>query len=103
MIETPNGDRYVVLPNGMLAAMGNRQLERSTGLINRNGRPCKILGKIALYPYLNPGDEDFQRDWDVVQGIERIMVPLPKGCTCGHAAIMAVLTCPVHDVRFGFR
>jgi hypothetical protein len=103
MIETPDGDRYVVLPNGKLAYLGNKQLERSTGLIERTGAPCKIMGKVALFPYLEPGEEDFQPDWDAVQGIERMMLRLPEGCTCGHAAIVAVLTCPVHDVRFSFR
>jgi hypothetical protein len=103
MIETPNGDRYVVLPNGLLAYLGNKQLERSTGLVARTGTRVKILGKVALFPYEAPGKEDFQDDWDTLRGVERMALPLPVGCSCGHAAIHAVLTCPVHDVRFGFR
>lgn len=104
MFETlEDGSRYVVLPNGKLAYLGNKQLTRSIGLIEPSGLPVKIIGKVALFPYLEPGEEDFEPDWDRLKGRERMMLPLPVGCTCGHAAIAAVLTCPTHDVRFGFR
>jgi len=103
MFETLDGERYVVLPNGKLAYLGNKQLTRSTRLVEPSGVNVKIIGKVAIFPYLKPGEEDFEPYWDALRGRERMMLPLPVGCSCGHAAIAAVLTCPVHDVRFSFR
>ena len=101
VFETLDGSRFVVLPNGRLAYLGNKILVHSEGLRERTGAECKILGTLPLYPYKD--ENDFQEDWDAVQGIERMPISLPKGCTCGRTAIMSVLTCPIHDVRFSFR
>lgn len=101
VIEHEDGSRYVVLPNGMLAYLGNRVLDRSSGLIERTGAPCKILGRIGLLPYVPKGEEEFddiQEDWDMLRGRERFPIPLPKGCVCGHDALSAVLSCRVHRV-----
>ncbi len=102
VIEHDDGSRYVVLPNGTLAYLGNRVLARSTDLQERSGRPCRILGRMALLPYVQAGEEEIdgiERDWDRLRRRERIPIPLPKGCTCGHDALVAVSTCEVHDVK----
>jgi hypothetical protein len=101
VIETENGNRYVVLPNGLLAYLGNRVLRRSTGLIERTGASCTILGRVGLMPYVREEEEeadDIRRDWDTLRGLTRIPIPLPDGCVCGHDALTAVLSCQVHRV-----
>jgi hypothetical protein len=101
VIEHGDGARYVVLPNGNLAYLGHRVLARSTALLERSGRPCRILGRMALFPYVPESEaeiDSIERDWDRLRGRERIPVPLPKGCTCGHDALVAVLSCDVHRV-----
>lgn len=99
VIETPNGNRYTVLPNGKLAYLGNRVLERSQGLLEPDASPCKVIGKARIPAYLTEGDE-IGEDWDTLKGVERIPVPLPRGCTCGYEAVLAVLGCPVHEIKF---
>lgn len=102
VLEHDNGDRYIVLPNGKLAYLGNRQIHRSTGLVERTGKPCKVLGRMALLPYVSESESEFddiQSDWDTLRGIERFPAPLPKGCTCGHDALTAVLNCRIHEVK----
>lgn len=101
VIEHEDGNRYVVLSNGELAYLGNRVLSRSRGLSERSGRPCRILGRMALLPYVPEGEaeiDDIKADWDLLRGRERLPVPLPEGCTCGHEALTAVLLCEVHKV-----
>lgn len=52
IIETPNGNRYLVLPGGLQAYIGNRDLERSEGLIEtRSDGPCELLTSIPLPAY----------------------------------------------------
>jgi hypothetical protein len=102
VIEHEDGSRYVVLPGGLLAYLGNRQLKRSTGLLERSDKRCRILGRMALLPYVPEGEsemDDIETDWDMLRARERIPVSLPKGCTCGHDALTAVLTCEIHEVR----
>ncbi len=54
IIETPNGNRYLILPNRKQAYIGNRELHRSEGLLEpREDGPCKLLGTVLL-----PGYED---------------------------------------------
>lgn len=102
-IQRPNGDRYIVLPNHMLAYIGNKTLSRSNGLFPKTTLPCTILGKGALLPYLTPGDEGFEDDWDALRGLDRLPLPLPTGCSCTHAGLIAVLNCPIHLASFTFR
>lgn len=99
VLQYKNGDRYVVLPNHKLAYLGNAVLDQSVGLKDRTGDSCTILGRMGLLPYRAKDDEDFESDWDLLRGRERIPVPLPRGCTCGHEALTAVLTCLVHEVK----
>jgi hypothetical protein len=102
VIEHEDGSRYVVLPEGKLSYLGNRVLSRSTGLQAQESRPCRVLGRMALLPYVPEAEQemdDIETDWDLLRGRERIPLPLPKGCTCGHAALKAVLSCEVHQVK----
>lgn len=52
IIETPNGNRYLVLPDGRQAYIGNRELARSEGLsTSRPDGPCELLTSIPLPSY----------------------------------------------------
>jgi hypothetical protein len=97
IIETPNGNRYLVLPNDQLAYIGNRILTKSTGLIAKTGAVCRRLGRMTL-PQYRKDDETLEDYWSDVQGIKRIPVQLPNGCTCTDTALMDVVRCPVHRV-----
>jgi hypothetical protein len=102
VLEHENGNRYVVLPDGRLAYLGNRILNRSAGLLVREGKPCRVLGRMALLPYVAEDAaemDEIRAGWDLLRGQERIHAPLPAGCTCGHDVLAAVLLCEVHQVR----
>lgn len=102
VIEHEDGSRYVVLANGSLAYLGNRVMSRSTDLLGRSGRPCRILGRMSLLPHVLEHEvemDDIETDWDRLRRRERIPFPLPKGCTCGHDALSAVVTCEYHEIR----
>jgi hypothetical protein len=52
IIETPNGNRYLVLPEGKQAYIGNRNLGRSEGLVEvRPEGRCRLLTSIGLPKY----------------------------------------------------
>lgn len=52
IFETDNGNRYVVLPNGMQAYLGNKVLQRSQGLTRaRPEASCRVLGHVNLPAY----------------------------------------------------
>lgn len=96
LYETPNGNRYLVLPNNQLAYLGNKYFARSQGLIDKSGAECRVLSRIRLPPYKDA--ESLQDDWDDVQGIERFPPPLPQGCTCDPHQLSAIIECPIHRV-----
>ena len=53
IIETPNGNRYLVLPKGRQAYIGNRKLHLSEGLVEvRPEGPCRLLTSIGLPKYV---------------------------------------------------
>lgn len=100
LYETPNGNRYLVLPNDRIAYLGNRVQGRSTGLPQKTGAECKMLGRVKLPVYVETvtEEEETLECWDDIQGIERFPAPLPAGCTCDPNHLMAVIECPVHRV-----
>ncbi len=100
MYETPNGNRYLVLSNDQLAYLGNRVHSRSTGLAQKTGSECKMLGRVKLPAYAETVSEEEEtlECWDEIQGIERIPAPLPAGCTCNPNQLAAIIECPVHRV-----
>lgn len=97
LYETPNGNRYLVLPNNQVAYLGNKVHSRSQGLIDKTGLECKVLGRVQLPPYKDT-DEGLEDYWDDIRGVERFPALLPNGCTCNPQQLMAVIECPIHRV-----
>lgn len=99
LFENAKGDRYLALPNGMLAFLGNKD-SRIEGLVTKRNDFVRILRRVQLPQYKDPtAPRTFQDDWDDLRGVKHFRAPLPHGCTCTHDALEVILKCSVHKVR----
>lgn len=99
VIEHGDGNRFLALPNGTLAFIGNKD-SRLDGLITKRSTYCKILRRIQLPEYRLPNAPvNMEDDWDAIRGVTRFRAPLPKGCSCTHDVLEQVLKCQIHRIR----
>ena len=100
VIEHADGNRFLALPNGALAFIGNKD-SRLDGLITKRATTyCKIIRRIQLPDYRLPNAPvNMEDDWDAIRGITRFRAPLPRGCSCTHDVLEQVVKCKVHQVK----
>jgi hypothetical protein len=100
IIEHADGNRFLALPNGALAFVGNKD-SRLDGLLTKRGTTyCKILRRVQLPEYrLANAPICMEDDWDAIRGVTRFRAPLPHGCSCTHDILEQVLKCKVHRVK----